>query len=77
MLDWYLWTVEVMFPKHGDDPNWQDITIFNRDDQDVTETFLIFGTATEIRPTAENLFQILDLLKTNYETMGGKNDDTL
>ena len=59
------WTIIVLVKWSEDSNTSEDIVIYDSNGHDVTEDFLMFKTSPTIRPTGINLFQVMDLLKTN------------
>jgi hypothetical protein len=61
------WVIEIAVSEDGT-RGIEDIMIFDSKDNDVTEDFLAFQSLNNtIKPTGINLFQIMDLLKTNLK----------
>lgn len=61
------WLIVVNVKDGEDSTALNDITIFDKNSEDVTETFLMFKDNYKINPTGINLFQIMDVLRTNMQ----------
>jgi hypothetical protein len=48
-----------------------DIMIYDASGVDVTDDYLVFKSTAFINPTGANLFQVMDILRTNLEKRRG------
>lgn len=60
------WTIIVNVKYDEGSKAMEDISIYDTNGHDVTEDYLIFKSTATIKPSGKNLFQTMDLLKTNH-----------
>jgi len=66
IIPFHKWKIIVSVPDGEESKVIKDIVIFDTNNKDITEDFLVFPPSVgTMRPTGINLFQIMDLLITN------------
>ena len=71
-IPFYKWWISVYVVDSDDSCACEDIRIMDKDGRDVTDDYMIFKGDKPLRTTGKNLYQVMDLLRTNLK--GGKDD---